>query len=278
MAKSVIAEGKTKVILPVGNNPTFVDLRAKDDITAGDGAKHDVIPDKGRFATQTACNVFRLLRYCGIPVAYERQIDHVTFRAPRCQMLPYEVVVRREAHGSYLECYPGTEKGHRFDELLVQFFLKTSGNKFKAYDLPCDDPLIVFTRDGFGIALYNPKLSLLTQTPFATLLASEVFTQENEADLLSQMTVLARKTFAHLERAWADQGRKLVDFKIEFGLDSAGRLLVADVIDNDSWRLIQDGNYIDKQVYRDGGDLSDVARNYHQVSELTKNFPFSAMD
>ena len=46
---------------------------AKDDITAGDGAKHDIIPDKGRLATATTCNVFRLLKACGLPVGFVEQ-------------------------------------------------------------------------------------------------------------------------------------------------------------------------------------------------------------
>ena len=74
-------EGKTKVILDVPEEPGKVDLLAKDDITAGDGAKHDRIEGKAKLATQTTCNVFRLLKACGIPVAFDRQIDSVTFRA-----------------------------------------------------------------------------------------------------------------------------------------------------------------------------------------------------
>ena len=60
-----IAEGKTKIVWEGGE----VLIESKDDITAGDGAKHDVIPGKGRLATATTCNVFRLLKACGLPVA-----------------------------------------------------------------------------------------------------------------------------------------------------------------------------------------------------------------
>src|SRR5260221_3732237 len=70
---ATISEGKTKRIVQVKDDPRMVALCAKDDITAGDGAKHDIIPDKGRIANQTTCNVFRLLQAAQIPVAFEEQ-------------------------------------------------------------------------------------------------------------------------------------------------------------------------------------------------------------
>ena len=70
---------------------------AKDDITAGDGAKHDIIPEKGRVATATTSNVFRLLKACGLPIAFVEQDSATSFVAPNCVMLPYEVVVRRRS-------------------------------------------------------------------------------------------------------------------------------------------------------------------------------------
>ena len=122
-----IAEGKTKILLAAKQNAGKVLIVSKDDITAGDGAKHDLIEGKAALSTRTTCNVFRLLKACGVPVAFEEQVDARTFLAPRCRMLPYEVVVRREAHGSYLKRMPGLAKGHLFPKLLVEFFLKTNG-------------------------------------------------------------------------------------------------------------------------------------------------------
>src|SRR6476660_3792700 len=95
---TLVNEGKTKKIHKLSGHPGMVAVLAKDDITAGDGAKHDIIPDKGRLATATTCNVFRLLKACGLPVAFEEQDSALSFVAPGCTMLPYEVVVRREAH------------------------------------------------------------------------------------------------------------------------------------------------------------------------------------
>ena len=138
----VLAEGKTKIIAKNGDDTDNVSIISKDDITAGDGAKHDLIQGKATLATQTTCNVFRLLKACGIPVAFTEQVNGTTFSAPLCNMLPYEVVIRREAHGSYLKRMPGLTKGHLFTKLLVEFFLKTSGRKWKEHDLLCDDPLM----------------------------------------------------------------------------------------------------------------------------------------
>ena len=51
-----------------------------------------------------------------------------------------------------------------------------------------------------------------------------------------------------------------------------GTLLLADVIDNDSWRVLEGGAYVDKQVYRDGGALDDVAAKYRHVADVTSRF------
>jgi phosphoribosylaminoimidazole carboxylase PurE protein len=86
------------------------------------------------------------------------------------------------------------------------------------------------------------------------------------------MERIARHAFLVLEKAWQLEGGALVDFKVEFGFDNKGRLLLADVIDNDSWRVIENGAYIDKQIYRDGGALDDVGAKYRQVAETTSRF------
>src|SRR5450756_3192749 len=136
---ALVAEGKTKKIHLVKGSSDRVTVVAKDDITAGDGAKHDIIPDKGRLATATTCNVFRLLKACGLPVAFVEQDSAISFTAPKCQMLPYEVVVRREAHGSYLKRNPHLSKGQLFPQALVEFYLCLLYTSDAADDLLCVD-------------------------------------------------------------------------------------------------------------------------------------------
>jgi phosphoribosylaminoimidazole carboxylase/phosphoribosylaminoimidazole-succinocarboxamide synthase len=267
----LVTEGKTKKVFQIRGGDGLVSVIAKDDITAGDGAKHDVIPDKGRLANATTSNVFRLLKSCGLPVAFVEQDSATSFVAPNCTMLPYEVVARREAHGSYLKRNPHFAKGQLFPQLVVEFFLKTKDKNWKGKPLIADDPLMVHGKDG-QIRLYNPAKSVHGQEPFLTLTEKDVFTRPDEAKLFPEMSRIARQAFLVLEKAWQLEGGTLVDFKVEFGFDGSGTLLLAVVIDNDSWRVLESGNYIDKQVYRDGGALDDVAAKYARVADITGRF------
>jgi phosphoribosylaminoimidazole carboxylase/phosphoribosylaminoimidazole-succinocarboxamide synthase len=269
---ALVTEGKTKTIHQIDRGSDLVTVISKDDITAGDGAKHDIIPDKGRFANVTTSNVFRLLKACGLPVAFVEQDSATSFIAPRCHMLPYEVVVRREAHGSYLKRNPQFAKGQLFPRLIGEFFLKTKNRNWKGKPLACDDPLLGYTEGTAQLKLFNPAKPIIGQEPFLVLDASEVFGSDEEWKIFPEMRRIARQAFLVLEKAWQLEGGTLADFKVEFGFDAQGRLLLADVIDNDSWRVIEGGSYIDKQVYRDGGALDDVAAKYRRVAEVTGRF------
>jgi len=278
MELAPLAEGKTKQLFGANQNNTLIYVVSKDDITAGDGAKHDIVRDKGKLSTQTTCNVFRLLQNAGIPkpfdipLAFIEQVSADAFLAYDCEMLPYEIVVRREAHGSYLKRNPGCEKGTYFADLISEVFLKTNGKVWGDYDLPCDDPLLIIDHNGM-ICLHRPDIPVDTDAPFLRMKTEEVFTQADELALIDRMQAIAKQVFSILELAWCRLGHKLVDFKVEFGMDEHGNLLLADVIDNDSWRLTKDGAYVDKQVYRDGGEMSEVEAKYNAVAMLTDQFP-----
>jgi len=269
---ALVAEGKTKQIYQVAGDSDLVTVVSKDDITAGDGAKHDIIADKGKLANRTTCNVFRFLKTCGLPVAFEEQDSTSSFIAPKCLMLPYEVVVRREAHGSFLKRNPHFSRGQLFPQLIVEFFLKTKNKNWKGKSLICDDPLLIYQEEASQFELFNPAKPMHGQESFLILSESEVFGYDEEWKIFPDMRRIALRAFLLLEKAWQLEGGTLVDMKVEFGFDCRGNLLLADVIDNDSWRVVENGSYIDKQVYRDGGSLDDVAAKYRLVAEITNRF------
>ena len=180
--------------------------------------------------------------------------------------------MRREAHGSYLKRSPHFTKGQLFPRLIVEEFLKTKDRDWKGKPLVCDDPLMEYDEGSSQIRLFNPAKPIQGQEPFLVLSGSDVFSHDQEQAIFPEMRRIARHAFLVLEKAWQLEGGTLVDFKVEFGFDPKGRLLLADVIDNDSWRVLENGAYIDKQVYRDGGALDAVAAKYRLVAETTSRF------
>jgi phosphoribosylaminoimidazole-succinocarboxamide synthase len=104
----------------------------------------------------------------------------------------------------------------------------------------------------------------------------------NEVAAMSEM---ARLTFDILAHAWRKRDVLLVDLKIEFGRltggENKGQLVIADVIDNDSWRIWRQGRedmMLDKQMYRNLPDVDDaglarVKDAYERVADLVGTFP-----
>ena len=79
--------------------------------------------------------------------------------------------------------------------------------------------------------------------------------------------------FEILEKAWKKFDVDLIDMKIEVGINQNKEIVIADVIDNDSWRIWSNGDpkkQLDKQSFRDGEKLTDVQRKYGIVTEYTK--------
>ena len=87
-------------------------------------------------------------------------------------MLPYEVVARREAHGSYFKRNPQLAKGQLFPQSLVEFYLKTKDKNWKGKPLVADDPFMQFADDAKEIKLFNPAKPLQGQEPFLVLPAA----------------------------------------------------------------------------------------------------------
>ena len=264
-----IEEGKTKIIIDAGDGTVLI--RSKDDITAGDGAKHDVIDGKAASSTTTTCNIFQLLNGHGVPTHFLEQLDAVTFRARRVEMIPLELVARRIATGSFLDRNADIADGTVFADLVFEVFEKDDANH---------DPLLQFDFAGDALRrlVPNTRAAIQLGVHAGDLISEEPLSHSRYAtvtsELLEQLRELTLRTFEMVEQAWAAVGGTYFDFKIECGFDHEnGTLLVADVIDSDSGRLRFGAKDVSKQAYRDGSQsLPDIKKNFDEVAELTKQF------
>ncbi len=263
-------EGKTKVILDAGDGTVLV--RSKDDITAGDGAKHDVIAGKGAASTTSTSNIFQLLTAHSVPNHFVEQIDPITFRARKVEMIPIELVARRVATGSYVDRNADVIEGTWLSELVFEVFEKDDENH---------DPLLEFDfqRDVVRRYVANTRAAqTLTNVRAGDLIREETLSQSRFAsispELLDRLRELTIRSFEIVEHAWAMLGGTFWDVKIECGVDVETReLLVADVIDSDSGRLRFGDKDVSKQAYRDGSqNLRDIKKNFDDVAEMTKQF------
>ncbi len=248
-----IARGKTKVLYENPGQPHQLVVAQTDQISSGDGARRNEIAGKGRLAAQTTARVFRLLNLCGLPTHYlngGEDDDNNEMVVRRANMIPLEVVTRGVAAGSFAKRNPGVARGTLLVPHVIEFFFK-------------DD------------AAHDPMIS-----PDQIVAQGIAAPQE-----VGAMSELARLTFDILSHAWRKRDVLLVDLKVEFGRlaggENQGQLVIADVIDNDSWRIWPQGReelMLDKQMYRnfetvDEAGLEEVKHAYERVADLVGTFP-----
>jgi len=281
---TLVAKGKTKEIWGT-NDHNVVIMRNLSNITAdNDPNKTREFETKAISATTTTCRVFELLEQAGIPTAYMQQLSETEILAKSCKMIPLEVIARRYAVGSYLKRHPelGKAEGklpHRFHSLCFELFLKTTGGGLtidgeslvSGLTPEQDDPFIENPYDERWVLLH-PKTT--DKTPLGYVECEKVLPKHIG---MKQLEELTRKTFLVLEGAWNNLGYRLIDFKIEFGMTADGALVIADVIDNDSWRLrTTDWEELSKQVFREGHALNEVENKYARVAQLVSHFRIPA--
>ncbi|MBI2591103.1 MAG: phosphoribosylaminoimidazolesuccinocarboxamide synthase [Candidatus Brennerbacteria bacterium] len=274
--KYKICEGKSKIIWQDPNDSSQVLIQNKSVITAGDGKKRDFLPNKDEMATETTCNVFHFLHTHGVATHYLKRANSITFLAKKVSMIPIEVVIRKIAFGSYLKRHPEVPEGALFSPLVTEFFLKDDENH---------DPLMIWEENENKFILCNSQEPLgdgWIRLFDPSLLVNGSLIPKNTLEI-QNIRKLAVEVFWLLEKVWADLQVQLVDLKIEMGFDSeTGNLLVADVIDNDSWRIWPQSDKFqmkDKQVYRDFKEITPEAikaiqENYKWVSEITFRFKY----
>jgi len=267
----VVAEGKTKIVEDAGNGEVFV--RSKDDITAGDGAKHDLLDGKAAASTRTTGNVFRLLERHGVPTHFVNRVDDVTFRARDVKMIPLELVARRYATGSFRDRFHDLADGAVLEELVFEIFEKDDANH---------DPLLEFDFDAGVLRRHVPNNKAVEaigpHVKAGDLISEEPLGESRYADVSPELIAHLRShtssAFEVIEEAWKQQGGVYVDFKIECGFDrETGELLVADVIDSDSGRLRFGEIDMSKQSYRDGtATLPEIKKKFDEVAAFTDRF------
>jgi phosphoribosylaminoimidazole-succinocarboxamide synthase len=225
-------EGKAKIIYAT-DDPQVLITYFKDDATAFNAQKRGQIDNKGVINCQVTTYLYRLLEKRGVATHWLETVSDREMRVKKVDIVPLEVVVRNIAAGSLCK-QTGLALGQPLSPPLVEFYYKND-------DL--GDPLL--TRD----RIYAMAISS----------ANQLDQLIDKAQLINQI----------LSEFFSRCGITLVDFKLEFGLDSAGNLLLADEISPDTCRLWDAAEaderkrVMDKDRFRQ--DLGDVAAGYQSV-------------
>ncbi|MBL3570960.1 phosphoribosylaminoimidazolesuccinocarboxamide synthase [Rhodovulum sulfidophilum] len=222
-----IYEGKAKILYE-GPEPGTLVQYFKDDATAFNAEKHDVIEGKGVLNNRLSEFFMTGLNAIGVPTHFIKRINMREQLIRQVEIIPLEVVVRNIAAGSMSKRL-GIEEGTQLPRPIIEFYYKDDG---------LGDPLVTEEHIiAFGWA--------------------------GQQDL-DDIVALALRVNDFLSGIMVAVGIKLVDFKIEIGRIWEGdfmRLVVADEISPDSCRLwdVKTGQHLDKDVFRrDLGSLTDA--------------------
>lgn len=222
-----IYEGKAKILYE-GPEPGTIVQYFKDDATAFNAQKKDVIEGKGVLNNRLSEFFMSGLGQIGVPTHFIKRLNMREQLVRSCEIVPLEVIVRNYAAGTMSQRL-GIEEGTQLPRPIVEYCYK---------DDKLGDPLVTEEHiAAFGWA-----------------------SQQDMDDILS----LALRVNDFLSGMLLAVGIRLVDFKIEIGRVYDGdfmRLIIADEISPDSCRLwdIETGQKLDKDVFRrDLGDLKDA--------------------
>lgn len=225
-------EGKAKILYPT-EDPNILLTVYKDDATAFNAQKKGQIYGKGSVNCNVAAALFEWLESLGVSTHYIDRPESNQMRVKAVKIIPLEVVVRNIAAGSLCR-QTGLPEGQILPFPLVEYYLKND---------ELGDPLL--TRDRIKI------LELVSE------------------EQLQEIEEMALTINQHLQDFFNRCEITLVDFKLEFGYDSAQNILLADEISPDTCRL-WDQNQSDPQARimdkdRFRKDLGQVESAYQQV-------------
>ena len=230
MPEELLYEGKAKKLF-ITEDPQILRVEYKDDATAFNGKKFDRLKDKGRLNNAITVFFFEHLEKKDIPSHFVRKISETEQLVRRVKIIPLEVVVRNVAAGS-LSKRIGWVEGKELPHPIVEFYYK---------DDDLGDPLLA-----------EEHIRLLE-------LASEAQIEE-----LKKRGLAVNEA---LKSMMLSKGIRLIDFKLEFGLDQKGEILLADEISPDTCRFwdIESGKILDKDRFR--RDLGGVTEAYLEIHQ-----------
>ena len=228
----LLYEGKAKQLFKTDKDNQLIQF-FKDDATAFNKKKHEIINSKGVLNNLISENIFKYLGENGIPNHFIERLNEREQLIKKVEIIPIEVVVRNKAAGTFTKRF-GIKEGMDLPETLIEFNLK---------DDEYDDPLI---SDEHIKVFKWANQSEIDDIKHKAILINKYLT-----DLFNQIDIL------------------LVDFKIEFGrFYSNGKteIILADEISPDSCRLwdIKSNEKLDKDRFR--RNLGGLIEAYKEVA------------
>ncbi|MGX6444659.1 phosphoribosylaminoimidazolesuccinocarboxamide synthase [Neobacillus sp. K501] len=226
--RELLYEGKAKRIFRTEDEQTVL-VEYKDSATAYNGEKKAEITGKGRLNNEITSLLFLKLQEKGIESHFIKRLSETEQLVKRVTIIPLEVVVRNIAAGSFSKRL-GIEEGNPLSKPIVEFYLKND-------DL--GDPLLTI----------DHILELNAASP-------------EEIEILKQKALEINTV---LSSFFTELGINLIDFKLEFGKDHEGKILLADEISPDTCRLWDQktNEKLDKDVFR--RDLGSLTEAYEQI-------------
>lgn len=231
--KDFIYEGKAKKLYSTDKGDVIL-VEFKDDLTAFNAEKKGSFEGKGKTNLQISQLIFSRLIKEGIETHLIEQISENEVLVQNLEIIPLEVVIRNKAAGSICKRL-GFDKGFEFKKPMFEVFYKKD---------ELSDPLLTWEN----------------------VEALELCNSEEHLKLKEK----ALKVNEVLRTLFKEAGIDLVDFKIEFGRNKEGDILLADEISPDSCRLwdLESGETLDKDRFRQ--DMGKVGESYQIVLEKLK--------
>ncbi len=221
-------EGKAKKLFAT-DHPDQVIQYFKDDATAFNAQKRGTIVGKGMVNNKVSERLFRLLQEGGVPTHFIERLSDREMLTRRVRIIPLEVVVRNVIAGSLAKRL-GLKEGERIEPALVEFYYKN---------------------DALGDPLINDEHIRLLKAA--------------EPPTVSEIKQWALRVNSLLLPFFRARGMVLVDFKLEFGFDGQGQIVLADEISPDTCRFWDQktGESMDKDRFRK--DLGKIEEAYQEV-------------